>query len=650
LHYLKALILCPVKASFLLVLTLAVLVFAPSAAEAATVSGNGTSCSVAPTDSALPRIPATSTTTTITLAIRCYFSPTHSVLNAARARITDGNYTGETSSVLAAYGTTGSTTPGSTALSFTQSAFTWSNVKWGRLTDSTGSHYAASDAWMPDNYWQGEISVGLYNGATARKHYSYLVVDPFGADLGTSPQHVTSQRCVSMWSTFNGSFAQYPCARGTVADEAWWLNTSTLNDWGDPFVPPVDNRCESVKIAVEYNDTALTVSDYDDTLYPANGSPLRDDFVFLATFTDWNYETEPGGMYLGFRWPNGSGGFAPVIDIIDQVVINSGADSAWTFRVDAATARFLSQIQWQCLDTEVTPEADQDRYLPYWSPGASINAPNWQDLAQYLNPCAGLTITPTDGQVAPGAVARVPYNLGGSTGITSIKAFAYGVTNFLPGDNVAVGSSSLLGTVTGGPSPLAYAVAVGSGYLTFTLPSTVAEPVPYSDLVFACTDATVTGVIVAGSADLGLSGSIDAEQDPTCWGHSGMSLTKPASWVTGIGKMLSCMARDLFVPDSDTLLADIVATNETMEARPPFVIVYVLLDFGQDVADQYDSPSGTGCFDLGGIGVAGVDTGETCVGDGLDVQPAQRSTMALLMIGPLLLGLISHAVSLVRSK
>jgi hypothetical protein len=39
-----------------------------------------------------------------------------------------------------------------------------------------------------------------------------------------------------------------------------------------------------------------------------------------------------------------------------------------------------------------------------------------------------------------------------------------------------------------------------------------------------------------------------------------------------------------------------------------------------------------------------------CIGDGVDPSSSQRSLMALLLVGPMWLGFVSHAVSLVREK
>jgi len=457
-------------------------------------------------------------------------------------------------------------------------------------------------------------------------------------------------------TTFNVRWAG---ATHPTWDGAWYFTTDPYavpkqNVSGKAPIPapPVPNRCVNVTVAVEYKNTALTVADYDDTLYPANGADGRDDFVFLAIFDSWDEPADIGGMQLNYRWPAGSGGWVPITEILDKIVINSGTDTAWTFRVSAPTARFLSQLQFQCIDSSATPTNDQDRYLALWDAGPSVNDPNWDDLPAYLNPCAAITINPTEGEVRPGEVARIGYNLPTTAGITYLEAFAYGVDGFKPADDVVVYSTSIIGAATGGPAPMSWAVAPGSGLLKFTLPAAVAEPVPFGDLVFACTDATVAGAIIAGSADLGLTGSTADNGDVAssdCFKFSGMSLTKPATWVTGTGKMLACLTQVLFVPQADDLWAHVEAFDQNVGDKPPWVVFTVVIDFGIDVNNAFQAASGTGCFDSGGVvGVTG--SGEVCAGDGISVDPGQRSTMAVLFTAPMLLGLAGHMLGLIRGE
>jgi hypothetical protein len=417
--------------------------------------------------------------------------------------------------------------------------------------------------------------------------------------------------------------------------------------------PAAPNRCGDVKIALEVDNSALTVADYDDTVFPANGSATSDDYVWLVTFEDFNVDAvnlgAADGLDLRYRWP-GNANWSPILEVLDTVPLNGGTDSAMTFRVGSSVQRFVSQIQWQCHDRAEGEENPAKRWLPFWDPGSSVNDPAWQTSTAYANPCSAIVIGGAPGSVSPGAVGRVSYSLPTSTGL-DLEVFAYGVSAFSPSTDppIVVASTSALGAATGGPPPFDNGVAPGSGFLTFTLPAAVANPVPYGDLVWACTDATVSGVIVPGSADLGLIGSFDPTANQTCWTHAGMSLTSPASWITGVAKMLSCIAQDLFVPDEVALFDQVQDMNATVAERPPFIAVAAIVGFAGDLSDSFSATSGSGCFT--GPSIPGVSAStSSCAGAGIDLEPGQRSTMALLLTAPMILGLAGHMFGLLRGQ
>lgn len=413
----------------------------------------------------------------------------------------------------------------------------------------------------------------------------------------------------------------------------------------DNWQPPVTDRCENVKVAVQYQGDALTVADYDDTFYPANGQPGRDDFVFLATFEDHNLVEDPDGMNLEYRWPGVANWSPAFFETLDTVAINGGEDSAITFRVGTSIGRYLSQIQWKCTDDQ-----GGDRYLPFWDPGPSVNEPAWQTFTAFANPCSAIVITTPTGSIAPGTVARMQYSLGSSAGL-DLEVFAYGVANFSPSTTprIPVYSQTALGSPTGGPPPLLNGVAPGFGVLTFTLPSTVDAPISYDDLVFSCTDLVVSDVIVPGSADLGLTGTLDPTPSPTCWQQGGMSLTSPASWIAGMAKMLSCIARELLVPDGAALLEEVQTMNATVAERPPFIAVAAIVGFAGDLSDSFSATSGSGCFT--GPSIPGVSaSADMCAGADINLEPGQRSTMALLLTAPMVLGLAGHMFGLLRGQ
>jgi hypothetical protein len=534
----------------------------------------------------------------------------------------------------------------------------WYATVFGKTSVEHGDVYdsddvlveAATDSELPDNYI-------LVRGTIAATTYNAL-----------SFNGLTGNDCAGSWDSY--TTAAYVWANGRDCEDVYGSSFCTgretvpapLFQDSSELLPSIDDlgrggfsssRCESVKIGVEYQGDALTVADYDDTFYPGNGQPGRDDFVFLATFEGYDWTADNGaGLPLKYRWP-GVANWSPIVEVLDSVSFNGGDDSAITFRPATAVGRYLSQIQFQCDDPlDLTTGT---LYLPFWDPGPSVNEPAWQGTPAYANPCSALVLSPSTGSIEPGSTGRVLYSLPTSGGL-DLEVFAYGVSNFSPTTDpaFAVASTSALGVATGGPPPFDNGVAPGSGWLVFELPSTVDAPVAYSDLVFACTDDVVSGVIVPGSADLGVTGTLggdggSASSFSACFTFPSMSLTSPASWVRGIGGMFVCLVEVLVLPDGDELLASFVDFADTAETRPPFIIIDALLDFGDGVASSFSSASGTGCFDTGGIpGVGG--SGEFCIGDGITVQSSQRSIIATLIVAPMLLGLVAHAVGLVREK
>lgn len=424
----------------------------------------------------------------------------------------------------------------------------------------------------------------------------------------------------------------------------------------EPYLGAPLDRCQQVQVAVQYQGQGLYVTDYDDTYYPANGQPGRDDFVFLATFPDWNIDTDPTGIKLEYRWPGNAGWSPAFFNIFDTIVVNGGADSAVTFRIGTSVGRYLSQVQWRCSD-----EGPGGQYfLPWWDPGPSITEPAWQEFAAYANPCSSLVITLPSGSIAPGEVARVPYSLPTSDGL-DLEVFAYGVPNFSPSTTprIPVYSYSALGGQTGGDVPFLNYVAPGSGRLTFTLPATVDEPLDFADLVFSCGDQTVTGVIVPGSADLGLTGSInnggnddDGESSSVaaCFSFPKMSLTSPASWVRGLGGMFVCLVRVVVVPDGDTVAIYFTELKDVLADRPPFSLITMTVSFASDLSNSFSNAAGSGCFDALGFVDEWVNDGGVCFGDAVNTTSAQRQTLFVFMAAPLAFALLGSALSLVRDK
>jgi len=284
------------------------------------------------------------------------------------------------------------------------------------------------------------------------------------------------------------------------------------------------------------------------------------------------------------------------------------------------------------------------KYLPFWEPGSAITLPNWLDLPDTTRACEALVLSPTSVNLTPGATARIRYSLSGDEWL-SLNISTLADDGFTAVTNAY--STNVLGAITGGDPPFMDRIAPGTGNIVFVVPAIISS-VNVQDLLVTCTDGSGSGFVVPGSANLGITATL-TPSDTSCWAYSGMSFTSPALWITGIAKMLSCVARDLFVPGGGAVLDQFDEVNATFEDKPPFIVIFAVVDFAGDVKAEFDTRSGDGCFSVD-IPVAGVDPGATCFGDGVNVEPAQRSTMSLFIIGPMLLGLIGHAIGLVRER
>lgn len=640
-QYLGAFLRSPLRVAFVALLTL--LVLPVSSVQATQDSAvNGLSCQAFA--DVTPSAPSFSVPSGTKFGARCFFEFAPGATTSMIASWASGI---EAPSFFLRGSSSWSATIGTHMTSVTK--------RHGDIYTSTGVlAVAATHSELPDNFL--EMTGNISFSQTGRTAVSFA--GPFsGGSIGWTTAGLSATGVfnngvdgASIYPNFTGPAINLKVAAtpGSSFDDAFGdLYPEDLGRGG--FAGP--GGCPAVKIGVEVEGQALTVADYDDVLYPRNGSPGRDEFVFLATFTGRNIVADPSAITLRYRWPGSDGNWSPVFDILDTVAFNGGADSAMSFRIGTNVDRYLSQLQWECHDPELGAYnvGPAKFYLPWWEPGTSINDPNWTSSANFQSPCRAIFVSPTSGTVAPGESGRIRYSLATSDGL-DIKVFAYGVANFLPqtSPSTYMSSSSLFGATTGGPAPYVNYVAPGEGWLNFTLPASVDSPIQYADLVLSCTDGSVSGLILPGSPDLGLTGSLDPARDPTCWEQGGMSLTSPASWITGIAKMLGCLSTELFVPAGDSLSAAMDDFNANVEDKPPFIAVYVAIDFVSDLDAAFDASSGSGCFEVGQIpGVTADD--EVCASGTVQTTNDQRQMLAIFFVGPMVLGMAAHMLSLLRS-
>jgi hypothetical protein len=134
--------------------------------------------------------------------------------------------------------------------------------------------------------------------------------------------------------------------------------------------------------------------------------------------------------------------------------------------------------------------------------------------------------------------------------------------------------------------------------------------------------------------------------DVSCFSSTGIKLA-PASWVPGLLRGVVCV----FSPSADNVAGLLTSASAAVENKPPFIFIYAALDFGTSVVAGFDTAAASACFDAGALVPTNISaSADVCIGDGVDPSSSQRSLMALLLVGPMWLGFVSHAISLVREK
>lgn len=132
-------------------------------------------------------------------------------------------------------------------------------------------------------------------------------------------------------------------------------------------------------------------------------------------------------------------------------------------------------------------------------------------------------------------------------------------------------------------------------------------------LKFRCTDGDGlhTGGYWEGGPEFG--GIISNVTDTNCYTQSSFGLN-PGSWVPAAGRMGACLAKGLFVPDSDAIAAEWDETYAAMEAAVPFAWVVnahgLVSDASFGMATAIETAAGE-CFVWIGDGTAGTSIPES---------------------------------------
>lgn len=192
------------------------------------------------------------------------------------------------------------------------------------------------------------------------------------------------------------------------------------------------------------------------------------------------------------------------------------------------------------------------------------------------------------------------------------------------------------GTVNSAPYPL----EAGDRYTLSYGSDTLDDP---SQFELRCVDALGEHILrqTWAAPDPG------TEAEDGCIGASGIGL-RPSSWVPGLVRMGSCVAKVLLIPDEGEVSDWATEQRELLAELPPFSFGVGLIDFGADLSAEVASPSGDACFSVG-IPVAGVDDSQMCVGENMATSGGQRTLIAMFVVVPLVLGLLARGFQMLRS-
>jgi len=283
----------------------------------------------------------------------------------------------------------------------------------------------------------------------------------------------------------------------------------------------------------------------------------------------------------------------------------------------------------------------------------------WTQSPALNRACASLVLTMPEGTFDDGDNIKVGYQLPAPPLGGFVNADAWvDVYISIPAHKsppLAVETRNLLGALIGGVVPFVGDVPIDSrGSITFLNITANAGFEPYLDrpldtVKINCTDSLGKYQVEGTGPAVSFTATIGKSSDASCYDGSGMSL-QPATWIRGFARMTTCLGRELIVPNPIELTESVDSFTETLGDRPPFVIIEVAIGFAQDIDDSYQSSSGTGCFAAPAIpGVTGAPT-DMCIGDGVPVSSPQRSMIAMLLVVPMVIGMASQILALVRSR
>lgn len=476
----------------------------------------------------------------------------------------------------------------------------------------------------------GPQTAGQSPSGTAIPRYAYEYTGTYTcqvAGFGGTSTGATRFRYVS------GNQNEQASGTQTVAQSSSWPNYPA--NWypgGSPAVPPSD--CEALTPTLTLNGTSVTP-----------GTVAVDTYTVSPSDTVRTSVTYATGLSFSTVYRYG-----PASPFRATTLYSSTPAGGGLLKTDLITVKPYDVAALNKLELKCTGPDNVAAYYSYdtgaWSVSPSLN-----------RACASLVISLPEGTFDEGDSIKVGYTLDSPPLGGFVNADVWvNVFMSIPRQDPqpSVTTRSILGTVVGGPAPFVGHVPVGtSGSITFgaMLANSGFDDFanrPLDTIKIGCNDSLGSYSVQGTGPPVTFTAYVGNAPSEDCYNGSGMSL-QPSTWLRGFARMGSCLTQELTVPDPENFGEELRGMIETVEDKPPFVVIAVVVDFTQSLVDSYESSSGTGCFD--GPTIPGVTADpEVCIGDGVPVSTPQRNIIAMLLVVPMVFGMASQILALVRSR
>lgn len=498
----------------------------------------------------------------------------------------------------------------------------------GAFVNSAGVETHTALSPLPANYISISFRCSYTVGATSRTTFSFGTLQIAGFSAASSGNYVKSgYSCNDRYGVGGSSL----CVRDlTDPGEAFNLdNYASSPDWFGAYTGPVLGPCrDHVEFSYYLNDESIDlVESMNVTVEPEDELRIAVGIggsAYPSELTETSFAWRAGP---GLNWRVGLQLATDPVTIVGHTVL--------AFNLDVGGGFALGQGELRCTDVEGVHYLDSGN--------------NWNETERPNRACSAITakLPTTEHELGDTVTARY-----------SIKAGPYEdddewvslrflmMVDGVPEETLDVESFTVYGTQHGGGAPFTDELPMtpNQGELRFDMPIT-GDP---SRGFLWCTDSTgETRIWGAGTPVSGtFHGTVNESQ--ACYSGAGMTVA-PSTWLRGFARMGTCLAGELVVPSGDVISEAASETMAEVEDVPPFSFFIAATVFVDTAQESFQDPSGSGCFDLGGM-VPGTAQDDVCMGSGVVTAGTSRAIIAMLLVGGIYLSILMHGVSLVREK